>query len=1381
MKRSLSFIIAFLMILSLVPFSSAVQAAEEGIVYVDASAGDDNADGLTPATAFKTLARAITALSNKGGKIVLTTDHSLTGSASAQYVEPKHSAKIVITSHDGTTDFGATLKLQNEMVYALNGPTEFANITINPGSGKTVIAARFNALVMGEGIKTTSQTLFILGGYQTPEANSPATKSSDVTIKSGNYDSVIGFSRNRKSANITYTGTARIKVYGGSIKTIYGASTLYHYSGSCDIKVYGGTVTTINTGGDATRRLDGKSNIEIYGGTVSALNINNAIGDTTVVLDGGKLSKITESIYQNNSTIAELASGAKRYLSYNSVSYTTEQIEKMSGEIFDGITVYGHVYVKEGASGDGKSESSPIGSLGDAIKLVASGGDVQILGDLSIADFTEPAHEGAVRLITDGGRLKINGAYTLSGPTAFALPTDGSYTIQANGHALRTEDGFSASGDVVIYGAKNTSDNASVFIGAGDIKAVYASEVAQSAQSTAVIDVSGGSVKTVAACKDGASAASISLFVNGGEIEKLSFDNSTGALTLSAQTGKIGSISVENVQKNANSSLSYDASVFDAKVLEPFLAVSSAKDFAKTVYTKDGASGKGLSASDPASFTDAFEALASTGGVVVLCGPLTITRETTLPQTKGVVTLTSLDGGVDYRENGAYILLGSTIGFNGDVIIKDINITVNADTTNFKFNSYNAEIGENVVITKPAAYASYPTIIAGKSASYTATHSLTVRSGEFFELYLGNKSQNAKIADTNASLIIEGGDFYGPVYSVGLASFTGNVTVTVNGGTLHAGLYGCAKNEDTSFNGEMKYVLNGGKIIGKIAPAYYPAAQLNGNMYLELNGGEFSAVTDILGPDEFKGRMEPHITVGSNVDIFAKEEGTASYQNPVVAAGDPWVTYRDGYYYFTRTSGSSIGVAKATNLGDLAHAPLVTVFKPASGQMYSKDLWSPELHYFSADDFDSEYFTPDMEGWYLLVACDDGDNANHRMYVLKALTDDPQGAYGHPETKQANVPAKITSDTDPTVNSVWTIGQTFAIIKGQLYCFWVSEVNEPNHRYQTMHISKMKTPWIATGETAVICKPTEPWEKNGATYSIGSDGKIYPEVVEGIAIVTGPNGEVFMLYCGSGYWTTEYCLGQLKLVGDDPISYDSWYKYPSPVLTKNSEMNGTGHCCYTTSPDGTINYIVYHAYMGTSNKGDRYMIAEEYTVTADGVKIGNGSGKPAALATVFEAAVNPMPLVKKIKGFETGSEAFMSFEDMTVGIGSVITPAPTLASGEAYSAEKFGTIEFKYRVKGEASGYVYGLPTAENAAEYTVVATLTGNDSYSGLTATFTVTVDPNAVVVTTPAETDAPTTDDVALAPGGTSSETIIIIVAVAIIVVGVVAIVLLLTKKKK
>ena len=45
----------------------------------------------------------------------------------------------------------------------------------------------------------------------------------------------------------------------------------------------------------------------------------------------------------------------------------------------------------------------------------------------------------------------------------------------------------------------------------------------------------------------------------------------------------------------------------------------------------------------------------------------------------------------------------------------------------------------------------------------------------------------------------------------------------------------------------------------------------------------------------------------------------------------------------------------------LAHAEMITVFDPPDGREYSKNLWSPELHYYYAEDFPEEDFD---EGWY---------------------------------------------------------------------------------------------------------------------------------------------------------------------------------------------------------------------------------------------------------------------------------------------------------------------------------------------------------------------------------------------------------------------------------
>ena len=133
MKKALLILLSLATVLTSVPFFYPVRAAD-AVVYVSELSGNDNNSGTTVSAPLKTLEAAIRAVQN-GGRIVLIGDVSLTGSDSSQYVEPEHTGKITISSENN-----AQLKLQSAMVYALSGPTEFENLTINTGSGNTVIA-----------------------------------------------------------------------------------------------------------------------------------------------------------------------------------------------------------------------------------------------------------------------------------------------------------------------------------------------------------------------------------------------------------------------------------------------------------------------------------------------------------------------------------------------------------------------------------------------------------------------------------------------------------------------------------------------------------------------------------------------------------------------------------------------------------------------------------------------------------------------------------------------------------------------------------------------------------------------------------------------------------------------------------------------------------------------------------------------------------------------------------------------------------------------------------------------------------------------------------------------------------------------------------------
>ncbi|KAK2600346.1 hypothetical protein N8I77_009886 [Diaporthe amygdali] len=87
--------------------------------------------------------------------------------------------------------------------------------------------------------------------------------------------------------------------------------------------------------------------------------------------------------------------------------------------------------------------------------------------------------------------------------------------------------------------------------------------------------------------------------------------------------------------------------------------------------------------------------------------------------------------------------------------------------------------------------------------------------------------------------------------------------------------------------------------------------------------------------------------------------------------------------------------------------------------------------------------------------------------------------------------------------------------------------------------------------------------------------------------------------------TPFYCLGLLELVGNDPMQYQSWRKYRDGcVFHQNSKEKvfATGHASFTTSPDGSENYIVYHAMTTAEPPADIYRTvrAQKFTWNDDG-------------------------------------------------------------------------------------------------------------------------------------------------------------------------------------
>jgi len=307
----------------------------------------------------------------------------------------------------------------------------------------------------------------------------------------------------------------------------------------------------------------------------------------------------------------------------------------------------------------------------------------------------------------------------------------------------------------------------------------------------------------------------------------------------------------------------------------------------------------------------------------------------------------------------------------------------------------------------------------------------------------------------------------------------------------------------------------------------------------------------------------------------------STFTDPLLASGpDPWVFQKDTTYYYTHTFGNKIALFKTNRMSQLKNASLTTVWTPPVATSYSRDIWAPELHYL-------------QNKWYIYFAADDGDNKNHRLYVLENASDDP--TKGTWELK-----GKIADPSDK-----WAIDGSVFQYNNLWYILWSGWEGDVDGR-QDIYIAKLKDPLTIDGDRVMISTPTYGWEKIGS-----------PDVNEGPEALLNPAGRLFLTYSASGCWTDDYSLGLLTLKeGGDPMKAADWTKSPSPVFTKNPE-NGAyapSHNSFFKSRDGKEDWIVYHA-NSTAGQGCgdvRNPRMQKFTWNADGTP---NFGEPVKINT----------------------------------------------------------------------------------------------------------------------------------------------------------------------
>lgn len=270
-----------------------------------------------------------------------------------------------------------------------------------------------------------------------------------------------------------------------------------------------------------------------------------------------------------------------------------------------------------------------------------------------------------------------------------------------------------------------------------------------------------------------------------------------------------------------------------------------------------------------------------------------------------------------------------------------------------------------------------------------------------------------------------------------------------------------------------------------------------------------------------------------------------TFTNPLLPSGaDPWVAQRDGYYYYTHTLGDRIALWKTRDMARLAEASPVVVWRAPAQGPNSTSVWAPELHHLDGK-------------WYLYYSAADKahDDDDHRhVFVLENAAADPtQGTWVD----------KGMLDTHHT-----GIDGTVFRWRGQLYFVYSAYVGD----HSDLVIATLSNPWTLSDRQVDIARPIHSWEMQGGR-----------KILEAPEFLQGPTGKVFLVYSASACWSDDYALGMLSADADaDLTDPAAWTRSPTPVFAGSAAQGvyATGHNGFFKSPDGTEDWIIYHANAG---------------------------------------------------------------------------------------------------------------------------------------------------------------------------------------------------------
>jgi len=325
------------------------------------------------------------------------------------------------------------------------------------------------------------------------------------------------------------------------------------------------------------------------------------------------------------------------------------------------------------------------------------------------------------------------------------------------------------------------------------------------------------------------------------------------------------------------------------------------------------------------------------------------------------------------------------------------------------------------------------------------------------------------------------------------------------------------------------------------------------------------------------------------------QEPAPTYTNPVggeIRMGDPFVVRYGETYYLTGTTDSGRGFRMWTSRNLVDWTPVGFVYEKTDQTWGTGSFWAPELFQYRGR-------------YYLIYSAsrkgDDGEGPGFR--VCLAVADEPTGPY-------RDLHAPFADPGDPCID-----GHVFVDEDGTPYLYYakVGVRREPTFKLLASNYGVALKPDLSgpAGEPVLCTEADQPWEMPEAGRSLCTEG----------AFVFKAGDVYYMTYSANHYAEPFYGIGYATA----PAPLGPWTKAPDNPLVETDlakGVSGPGHCSFTTSPDGTERFMVYHAHANPkSPSGGRTVNIDRLTIPEPGrLKLQGPTRTPQPLPSGAEPA-----------------------------------------------------------------------------------------------------------------------------------------------------------------